>query len=148
METIFVENSRWIKLTNIIDGFDGTLSIAEGNKHIPFGIKRVYYIYNLINDESVIRGKHAHKKTEQVIFCINGSCNIQLDDGINKQEIIINSPNNGIYLGKKLWHTLYNFQNNCILLVFASELFEESDYIRDYKYFLEYTKSIKHDTIQ
>jgi dTDP-4-dehydrorhamnose 3,5-epimerase-like enzyme len=138
MKEIFVKNARQISLSQITDGFDGKLSIAEEQNHIPFNIKRVYYIYNLINHEEIIRGKHAHKSTEQVLFCLNGSCNMLLDDGNTKQEICVDNPNIGIYLGVNLWHTMYNFKNNCILLVFASDLYNESDYIRDYNDFLEY----------
>ena len=142
MQKIETKNSKWINLTKIIDGFDGILSVAEKSTHIPFDIKRVYYIYNLINHENVIRGKHAHKEIEQVLFCINGSCKILLDDGTSKQEIKLDIPNVGVFIGTNLWHMMYDFQNNCILLVFASDTYKESDYIRDYNSFLRNTHKI------
>jgi len=136
-----VKNARLIKLQTVLDGFDGILSIAEIQRDIPFEVRRVYYIYNLIKHKDVMRGKHAHKKLEQMLFCVNGSCVIELDDGENKQEILLNSPNVGIYVGTKLWHTMKNFQNNCILLVLASDVYKESDYIRDYEEFVKYIKT-------
>lgn len=143
MEKLAVKQTKWIVLPTIRDGYDGILSVAEQNHDFPFTIKRVYYIYNLMNHESVLRGKHAHRELHQVLFCINGSCNILLDDGVQQQEIQLALPHVGIYLGTNLWHTMHNFTNNCILLVFASDYFEESDYIRDYNEFLLYMKSQK-----
>jgi dTDP-4-dehydrorhamnose 3,5-epimerase-like enzyme len=139
MENVLnVKNCKLIELTSIHDGYDGILCIAESSKHIPFDIKRVYYIYNLMNHQDVMRGKHAHKKLKQVLFCISGSCAVELDDGKNKQKIILDQPHQGIYLGNNLWHTMSEFTNNCILLVMASDVYDESDYIRDYQEFLNH----------
>ena len=132
-----IKNYKLIKLKQIIDKKDGILSIAEEKVQIPFKIKRVYHIYGL-NNISANRGYHAHKKLEQVIFCINGSFNLMIDDGTNKKNLILNNPNKGVYIGKKLWHTMSKFSLNCIILVFASDFFKESDYIRDYDNFLKY----------
>ncbi|HAT03317.1 MAG TPA: fatty-acid oxidation protein subunit alpha [Candidatus Magasanikbacteria bacterium] len=140
MEEIKVKKTGIIKLQSIKDGFDGVLSIAECGRQIPFDVKRTYYIYNLINHRDVIRGKHAHKSLKQVIFCINGSFVLSLDDGTNKQEIVMDDPTVGVYLGPELWHTMTNFKNNCIMLVLASDWYNESDYIRDYEEFLQYIK--------
>lgn len=137
MIEIIVKNSKLITLQHIDDGIDGSISVAENFNHIPFAIKRVYYIYNLMN-RNAIRGKHAHKKLEQVLFCINGSCEIGLDDGTNSQDITLDTPNTGIYLGVELWHTMKNFPNNCILLVLASDVYKKDDYIRDYDEFKKY----------
>jgi dTDP-4-dehydrorhamnose 3,5-epimerase-like enzyme len=141
MNDITVKNSRWLSLSAIKDGFDGTLSVAESLKSIPFEIKRVYYIYNLVHHENVCRGKHAHKKLEQALFCINGSCGVSLNDGTRQQEIELIEPSRGVYLGPCVWSTLSNFRNNCILIVFASDSFSENDYIRDFNEFLRYSKS-------
>ena len=137
-DKIIVKNSGYIEAQRFKDGFDGWLGILENNKNMPFEIKRAYYIYNLFNHENVARGRHAHKELKQVLFCINGSCTIMLDDGKNKQKVKLNKPHVGLYLGTGLWHEMKNFQNNCILLVFASDLYKESDYIRDYKQFIDY----------
>jgi len=134
---IMVKNSKYIELQTIVDGIDGVISVAENFNQIPFEIKRVYYIYNL-NNPDAIRGKHAHKQLQQVLFCINGSCGIGLDDGTNRQNIILDKPNVGIYLGAELWHTMNKFSPNCILLVMASDVYKENDYIRNYDEFIHY----------
>ena len=139
---IKVKNSGIIKL-NFYDDFpDGILVIGEAKKNIPFDIKRVYYITNLSNPKG-IRGKHAHKKLEQYIFCVSGSFRLQLDDGETKQYLTIDSPYYGIRLGPKLWHTMKRFSRDCVILVLASDYYKESDYIRDYSQFLEYVKKSK-----
>lgn len=135
-DEIIVKHSGYIELPRIQDGKDGTISVAEYENHIPFEIKRVYYIYGLNNPEA-IRGKHAHKELEQVLFCISGSCKIGLDDGTRKQDILLDQPNKGILLGTELWHTMREFSKNCILLVLASDIYNENDYIRDYDRFIE-----------
>ena len=142
MDKLKVKNCKMIELPVIIDGRDGCLSVAENLHNIPFEIKRVYYIYNL-NDKSAIRGKHAHKKLQQIIFCINGSFCLELDDGINRQDIILDEPNVGVYMDVKLWHTMRKFSENCILLMLASDFFDESDYIRDYSQYIKYLDTWK-----
>jgi hypothetical protein len=136
-----------INLPTIVDGSDGKISIADSLQNIPFEIKRVYYIYDLQNLDA-IRGKHAHKELEQVIFCINGSFRLGLDDGHHKEELIINQRNQGIFLGKGLWHTMTAFSKDCVLLVLASDHYKESDYIRNYEEFIKFTQILRHDTPQ
>jgi len=138
---IAVKNCELIKLKHIIDENDGVLSIAEQKKEIPFEIKRVYYIYELLNKNSS-RGFHAHKKLEQVIFCLNGNFKLMVDDGTNKKCILLNNANQGIFIGNELWHTMSDFSKNCIILVLASDYYDESDYIRDYNEFIRYINSI------
>ena len=135
-----VQHTRWIEIPRIIDGEDGILSVAEGQKNIPFNIKRVYYIYSLQYFQHVQRGKHAHKTLEQVLFCINGRCKVILNDGSETQEVILSRPHSGIYLGPRLWHVMHSFEDNCILLVFASDFFNEEDYIRNFDDYLEYLR--------
>lgn len=132
---IEVKNSGYVKLKLIRDERDGNLVILESLKDIPFEVKRLYYITNLENTVSV-RGKHAHRQLEQVIFCIQGSFTLGLDDGTSKQKILMNQVNVGIRLGKMLWHTMEDFSNGCVLLVVASDYYNESDYIRDYDEFI------------
>jgi len=134
---INVKNCDLIELEQIVDDVDGVLSVAEGNSQIPFTIKRVYYIYGIHYSKSK-RGFHAHKQLEQVVFCINGSFKLMVDDGTSKQYFYLNDPNCGIYIGKNLWHTMFDFSNDCIILVISSEIYEESDYIRNYDEFIEY----------
>lgn len=129
--------SELIKLKEIKDGKDGSLFIAEGKKQIPFEIKRVYFIREF-NRELSSRGFHAHKELEQVIFCINGSFKLMTDNGTEKKYFLLNDPNLGFYLRKRLWHTMSDFSEDCIILVFASDYFDEADYIRDYDIFLSF----------
>jgi dTDP-4-dehydrorhamnose 3,5-epimerase-like enzyme len=141
MEPISVKNSGYIELNKKHDGRDGNLVIAESLKDIPFEIKRVYFINNLENCIS-IRGKHAHKELNQVIFCVNGSFILDLDDGSKKQSILMNQDNVGVFLGKMLWHEMRDFSSGCVLLVFASDFYNESDYIRNYNDFKKYSKLV------
>jgi dTDP-4-dehydrorhamnose 3,5-epimerase-like enzyme len=134
-QKIIIRNCAHIKLKQIIDEQDGVLSIAESMREIPFDLKRVFYIYGLAYPKA-LRGFHAHKKLEQVIFCINGSCKLMVTDGIGKQYFHLSDPNHGIYLGPDLWHTMFEFSNDCIILVLASDYYNESDYIRDYNEFI------------
>ncbi len=131
-----IKNAQYITLPKIKDGRDGILCVAEQNKNIPFDIKRVFYIYDL-HDNNAIRGKHAHREVEQVIFCIRGDFVIQLDDGKNKQFFKLEKPNEGLYIGTYVWNVMTKFSDDCILLVFASELYNESEYIRNYNTFLQ-----------
>ena len=137
-----MKNYRKLHLNKIIDDNDGILSVAEQKKDIPFMIKRVYYIYSLELKESK-RGFHAHKELEQAIFCLNGSFRLKTDDGYNKKSELLNNPNEGIFIGKNLWHTMSEFSEDCIILVFASDYYKESDYIRDYNEFISYINEIK-----
>ena len=134
---VIPKNCAHIILQQIIDEKDGVLSVAEQEKQIPFRIKRVYYIHSFL-DKNAIRGFHAHKELEQAIFCINGSFKLNTNDGNNEQSFLLNNPNQGIYIGKELWHTMEQFSQDCIILVFASDFFDELDYIRDYQEFLDY----------
>ncbi len=140
IKKIKVKNSGIIKLQFFNDFPDGNLVVGETKKSIPFDIKRVYFINNLHN-KIAIRGKHAHKKLEQIIFCINGSFLLNLDDGKIKQKIMMNDPHIGIRLGPKLWHAMTEFSPNCVILVLANDYFSKNDYIRDYQEFLKYIKN-------
>ena len=131
MKEIKVRNCKWIILPNIDSKEKGILNFAEETRHIPFKIKRIYYTYR-IKDLSTVRGKHSHKKLEQVIFCLNGYFDMLLDDGNNRQVIKLNTPNKGLYIGNDLWREMKNFSPDCVLLVLASEFYDENDYIRDY----------------
>ncbi|MBL7057745.1 FdtA/QdtA family cupin domain-containing protein [Patescibacteria group bacterium] len=137
MNQIKVNNSGIVNLQHYDDSPDGVLVIGESLRSVPFEIKRIYYITNF-GDSVAIRGKHAHKELEQIIFCIHGSFLLHLDDGINKQDIIMDDPSVGIKLGNFLWHTMTKFSIDCVILVVASDYYSESDYIRDYKEFLKY----------
>ncbi len=132
-------NSIPTKLSYIIEvpkiEDEGYLCFIEGNNHVPFPIERIYYIFDVI--KNAVRGKHAHKKTKQVLFCIRGSITVVLDNGSDKEAITLNKPNKGLFLDTMMWHEMVAFKEGTVLMVIASEKFEEADYIRDYRTFLE-----------
>jgi len=120
---------------DIKDDERGKLIAIEELKNIPFEIKRIYYIFDVKNN--IKRGFHAHKNLQQVAICINGSCKFLIDNGKERIEnIILNSPNKGLFIDKMIWREMYDFSEDCILLVIASDFYDESDYIRDYNEFL------------
>lgn len=131
---IRVANSGIVKLKFYNDFPDGNLVIGEAKKNIPFIIKRVYFINDLFNKNSE-RGKHAHRKLEQIIFCVNGSFKLGLDDGKIKQTVTMDSPYYGVRLGPMLWHHMTKFSRDCVILVFAADYYKEKDYIRNYEEF-------------
>lgn len=113
----------------------GSLISLETYKQIPFDIKRVYYIYG--TQTGVARGFHAHKQLQQVAVCVSGKCRMILDDGDKREELWLDSPAKGLLIGDMIWREMHDFSDDCVLLVLASEHYDESDYIRDYDEFLE-----------
>ncbi|KKI46424.1 dTDP-6-deoxy-3,4-keto-hexulose isomerase [Obesumbacterium proteus] len=113
----------------------GALVALEEGKNIPFNIKRVYYMFNTV--ENVRRGYHAHKKLKQVAIAVSGSCRFALDNGIERIEILLDNPAQGLLIDSCMWREMFDFSDDCVLMVLASELYDESDYIRDYSQFLE-----------
>ena len=114
----------------------GSLISLEENKNIPFEIKRVYYIFNTV--EGIRRGFHAHKKLKQLLVCVAGSCKILLDDGKSKEEISLDNPSKGLLIESMIWREMFDFSPDCVLMVLANEIYDESDYLRDYQQFLSY----------
>lgn len=112
----------------------GKLVAIEGLKDIPFEIKRVYYIYGV--NEGARRGFHAHRELEQILICIHGSCKIMLDDGTNKTVVTLADPCHGLLVGKMIWREMFDFSRDAVLLVLASEPYNEADYIRNYDEFI------------
>lgn len=112
----------------------GALVALEGNKNIPFNIKRVYYIFGV--DKSTPRGFHAHKELRQVAICIKGSVKILMDDGRKKEFVKLNKPSTGLMIDSMQWHEMHEFSSDCIIIVLASEYYNEEDYIRNYNEFL------------
>ena len=116
----------------------GFLTALEGNRKIPFNIRRVYYIYDV--PKEIKRGFHAHKRLEQILICMIGSVKVKVDDGNEKKIIKLNNSNKGLYIGPGVWHEMYDFSQNSVLLVLASEYYDENDYIREYEEFLKMIK--------
>jgi len=113
----------------------GSLIAIEEGYNAPFEIKRVYYIFD--TKESVTRGYHAHKNLKQIAIAVKGSCTFVLDDGKTKQEVNLNSPTKGLLLEGLIWREMKDFSSDCVLVVLASEHYDENDYIRDYNTFLK-----------
>lgn len=113
----------------------GQLVSLEEYKDIPFEIKRVYYMYD--TKEGVIRGFHAHKKLEQILICIHGSCKVLIDNGVEKKIVFLEKPYEGVYISNDMWREMYDFSPDAVLMVLASEYYHEDDYIRDYEEFLK-----------
>ena len=116
----------------------GQLIALEENQDIPFEIKRVYYMYD--TKEGVRRGYHAHKSLEQILICIHGTCKILLDNGVEKEEVLLDKPYEGLYVSNNMWREMFDFSPDAVLMVLASDYYKEEDYIRDYNEFLEYIK--------
>ena len=125
---------KLIDLTSLGDE-RGQLSVLEAQKNIPFTIKRVYYLTNLRRD--VPRGFHAHRQLEQVAVCVAGKCRMLLDNGRTKEQILLDAPDKAIRIEPMVWHEMHDFSEDCVLLVLASELYDEKDYIRSYSDFYE-----------
>ncbi|MBS97267.1 MAG: dTDP-6-deoxy-3,4-keto-hexulose isomerase [Oceanospirillaceae bacterium] len=127
---------NWIEFQSLGDARGSLVAIEIGlEKSIPFEIKRVYYIYR--TESGVTRGHHAHKKLRQVAICMNGKCRVVLDNGKSREEVWLKSPTEGLLIEEMTWRELYDFSDDCVLLLLASEHYDESDYIRDYDRFLE-----------
>jgi dTDP-4-dehydrorhamnose 3,5-epimerase-like enzyme len=112
----------------------GDLAFAEGEKHIPFPIARVFYVYDIPAEAA--RGGHAHLALEQVVFCLSGRIEMVVDDGAQRRTHVLDDPRKGLYLPPMVWHDIGGFSPNTVYLAFASAPFDESDYIRDYDEFL------------
>jgi dTDP-4-dehydrorhamnose 3,5-epimerase-like enzyme len=113
----------------------GNLTFIEGSDHVPFEIKRVYYLYDVPGGS--LRGGHAHKALEQIIIALSGSFDVLLDDGGKKEIYRLNSPSKGLLVTPMVWRELNNFSSGSVCLVLASEHFSEEDYYRDYSQFLK-----------
>lgn len=113
----------------------GKLCSLSNNKEIPFEIKRIYYTWDM--PKEAIRGGHAHKKLDEVMVCLSGSCDFVLDDGNEKITITLDSPNKGLYIKADLWRDFRNFSDNCVVILIASDYYDTNDYIRDYNKYLK-----------
>ena len=128
---------QWIHFPPLGDE-RGSLVALEAEKTVPFLIKRVYYIFN--PQRNVARGFHAHHNLKQVAICMTGRCRMVLDDGKNREEVWLDSPIKGLLIGDLVWREMHDFSEDCVLLVLASEHYDENDYIRDYDEFLKAIK--------
>mgnify|MGYP000051741709 FL=1 len=124
---------QWIHFPPLGDE-RGSLVALEAKRNVPFDIKRVYYIFG--TQKGIARGFHAHKNLKQVAVCIAGKCRMVMDNGRKKESIWLDSPTQGILITTE-WHEMHDFSEDCVLLVLASEHYDENDYIRHYEDFVK-----------
>jgi len=133
-----LDECRIIELP-VINDARGNLSFIEGNRHIPFDIRRVYYLYDVPGGAT--RGGHAHKDLHQLIIAMSGSFDVVLDDGTGKKRFHLNRSYHGLYVCPMVWRELDNFSSGSVSMVLASDYFDESDYFRDYAEFVDSVRS-------
>ena len=133
--------SDLVELVDLPDLGDcrGGLVAIEAQETIPFDVKRVYYIFG--TNGGVSRGFHAHRELQQLAVCVSGSCLMRLDDGKTQAEILLESPTKGLLIKHLVWREMHKFTPDCVLLVLASEAYNEDDYIRDYEAFIDEARS-------
>lgn len=127
-------NYEIINLETHGDERGGLVALEEVSPAVPFEIRRVYYIFG--TRPGVERGFHAHKKLKQLCVCVSGTCDFVLDNGRSRETVRMDSPAKGLLLGNNIWREMKNFSLDCVLLVLASEHYDEADYIRDHNEFL------------
>ncbi|MGI2209568.1 sugar 3,4-ketoisomerase [Shewanella baltica] len=123
-----------IEFNSLGDERGGLVSL-EANENIPFSIKRVYYIFG--SKAGIARGFHAHKKLKQVAIAVSGSCRFIIDDGQFKESKVLSSPTEGLLIDSCVWREMHDFSHDCVLMVLASDYYDEADYIRNYQDFLK-----------
>jgi len=111
----------------------GMLVALEEGKNVPFSIKRVYYLFG--TKDQVRRGFHAHRDLKQLAIAVRGSVKFHLDDGREKIDVLLNDPGQGLLLDKMIWREMFDFSEDCVLMVLADKLYDSDDYIRDYEKF-------------
>lgn len=129
---------NWVDFPPLGDS-RGSLVALEGDKTVPFDIKRVYYMF--YTEKGVSRGFHAHENLQQVAICVIGKCRMVLDDGKQREEAWLDSPIKGLIINDLTWREMHDFSSDCVLLVLASQHYDETDYIRDYDEFLKVVNS-------
>lgn len=134
-----VSRSGWVIPQEIPGGDKGSITVLE--KGLPFSVKRIYAIHDVV-DASTVRGGHAHKKNDQALFMLKGSLTLHLDDGKTKESVRVEAGGPGILLRPLLWHSMSDFTPDAIALVLASELYDESDYLREYDAFKAYESTL------
>ncbi|MDE3164184.1 MAG: WxcM-like domain-containing protein, partial [Acidobacteriota bacterium] len=122
-----------------VDDLRGNLSFGEVGRHVPFEVKRYFLVYGVANKD--IRGEHAHRRLHQFLVCVHGACHVVADDGVNRQEFVLNAPSVGLHIGPMVWATQYKYTPDGVLLVLASEYYDPASYIREYAAFLEAVKA-------
>lgn len=138
LEQSRVKGVRLYRLQHVKD-LRGGLSAIEWEKEMPFVPKRVFFVYNVPSDR--VRGEHAHKQCHEYLVCTKGSVSVIVDDGLNREEYLLNDPSLGLYFPPRTWTIQYKYSADAILFVLASHEYDASDYIRDYEEYLTFLKS-------
>ena len=125
----------------VVEDLRGRLTFSEINENLPFIPQRFFMIYNVPSKD--IRGEHAHRTCHQFMVCTKGNCAVVVDDGQNRTEILLDRPNLGLHIPPMIWATEYKYSSDAVLLVLASDIYKEEDYIRDYNCFLKEVKKHK-----
>lgn len=131
-----LEQCHVIEFPKITD-HRGNLTFIEEGRHVPFDVKRVFYIYDIPSGED--RGAHAHKTLHQVLICLSGGLEVHLDDGVDRKTVHLNRPWLGLYIPPMVWASEGNFDSGTVYLVLTSDYYNEADYVRDYDEFLAAT---------
>ena len=129
------------KALPIISDLRGSLSFAEIHQHLPFKPKRYFLVYDVPSQD--VRGEHAHKELSQFLVCVKGSCAVMLDDGKNREEYSLKEPGQALLIPPMVWGVQYKYSSDAVLLVLASDVYKESDYMRDYSEFLNFCDGIQ-----
>jgi dTDP-4-dehydrorhamnose 3,5-epimerase-like enzyme len=112
----------------------GNLTFIEAERHVPFEIKRVYYLYDVPGGAR--RAGHGHKTLQQLMIAVSGSFDVELDDGYAKKKYHLNRSSDGLYIPEMIWRDIDNFSSGSVCMVLASDYFDESDYFREYEHFV------------
>lgn len=121
------------RLPKVVD-LRGSLVFGEALRHVPFEVKRYFLVFDVQNEH--IRGEHAHRCVHQFLVCVAGRCNVVIDDGVSRHEVVLDSPAKGLHIPPMVWSTQYKFSRDAVLLVLASDYYDASEYIRDYQEYL------------
>jgi len=116
----------------------GSLSVVESHIHVPFDVRRVYYLYDIPAGQ--VRAAHGHRRLQQLMIAVSGSFEIELDDGFDRRRVRLDRPDRGLYIAPAMWRELDGFSGGAVCVVLASELYDEADYLRDYDQFLAFAR--------
>lgn len=133
---------RGVKLYQLplVEDLRGSLSFGEIGQHLPFTPKRYFLVFNVPSKD--VRGEHAHRELHQFLICVCGSCSVALDDGQNRDEVVLDSPTVGLHIPPMVWGVQYRYSADTVLLVLASDVYKAKDYIRDYDEFIQLVKAL------
>ncbi len=131
------QGATLIPIPKVID-MRGALSFAEFGSHLPFEPKRFFVVYDVPSRE--VRGEHAHKELHEVLICLKGSCSVMVDDGQHRDEVVLDTPTVGLHVPPRLWRVHYKYSPDALMLSLCSDLYDSTDYIRDYDQFIEFVR--------